>query len=102
MWTPWNRMGKKNRDHRSAEMSAHRCGLLTMWLADPRVPIHFDAGTTGYYIDCGAAPRLRLKFCPFCGDPINARAEAPSAGMSDTCQTRARHALCVKPPACPP
>jgi hypothetical protein len=60
----------------SATMSTHRCGLMTMWVADPRVPIgeasskHSKPGTAGYYIGGGATHRIGLTFCPFCGESM--------------------------------
>jgi hypothetical protein len=86
----------------SATMSTHRCGLLTMWAADPRVPInhgeasskHSQPGTAGYYIGDNAANRIGLKFCPFCGESITGSQPRTRPKRSVKAQKW------VKPPVC--
>lgn len=48
----------------------HSCDLLTIWAADPRVPVRFDKRSKDYRLIINSNERLRMLFCPWCGDSL--------------------------------
>jgi hypothetical protein len=55
----------------------HSCDLLTMWVADPRIPIAYSNSSGEYVLTLNRDTRVVIAYCPFCGTGLAATARRP-------------------------